>query len=168
MMPAAGINVSFQNLCDSINVATASTTAYQLFDFVRILRVSAWAEGAIGTNATITLNFSGQTVGSTGDQDQWTDTQMGIQPAYVSAKPSVRATASSWQAGNTNSGNAFGISASVSGIIDVECEFKISEAYVPATVQNAPSGVSAGQVYYRSLNGAANGTWTPVGVVNVD
>ncbi len=167
VMPAVGVNITFQNICDTINVATAATTAYQLFDFVRVIRVEIWCEGAIGTNATVTLNFSGQTAGITGDQDQWTDTQMGIQPAHVVARPSRRCTASMWQPGSS-ANNAFGVTATVAGIIDVELEFKISEAYIPQTVQNAPSGLSAGNIYYRSLNGVANGAFIPQGVVNVD
>lgn len=166
-LPAAGYSITYQNICDSINVATATTTAYQLFDFVKVEKVEMWAETSLGTTANMSLNFLGQSPGSVGDQDAWADSSMGIQPAYISARPSPKATASTWQAGS-NSGTAFSVNSNVIGIIDVVVSFKVNEQYLAATVQHAPSGLSAGNIYYRSLDGAALGAFTPQGVNNVD
>lgn len=166
-LATGGHNITYINLCDAINVATAATTAYQLFDFVRVVGVEMWTIAAVGLNATLTLNFSGQTPGLVGDSDQYTDTSMGIEPAHIRARPSPKCTASTWQPGS-NSGTAFSVKSDTAGIIDVILQYRVNEAYLPATVANAPAGLSAGNIYYRSLDGVALGTFTPLGVVNVD
>jgi hypothetical protein len=152
---------SFQYLLDTINVATSATEAYDLFDAVRVNAVEVWAAPVQGAAPQqVALEFAGVTVGASGDGRLFSDSSMGIEPAHVRGIPSRLSQAAQWQP--TSSWTAFTITAPVASVIDVDMSFRTVQSAAPVPVLSAPVGATAGQLYYRGLDGnAAAGTQTP-------
>jgi hypothetical protein len=152
---------SFQYLLDLINVATSATVAYDLFDAVRVNAVEVWAAPVQGAAPQqVALEFAGITVGASGDGRLFSDSSMGIEPAHVRGVPSKLSQAAQWQP--TSSWTAFTLTAPVASVIDVDLSFRTVQSAVPVAVLSAPVGATAGQLYYRGLDGnAAAGTQVP-------
>jgi hypothetical protein len=147
------LGISYRNLLDSILVATTATAGAQLFDLVKIRRVEMWCYNPSGV-ATITLQFVGRTDGLIGDDKSHTDTSMGLEPAYLSAKPDARSQASQFQQSNT--AVAFNIYCPIATVVDLHLSFRTAMEGVSATsVQQALVAGSAGLVYYRGFDGLA-------------
>jgi hypothetical protein len=148
-------NITYQNLLDTILLATSATAVYDAFLAVKIRRIRLWAVPVIGNATTVTVIFSGATIGLVGDQQVHTDTSMGIQPASVSARPSRRSLASDFQLSSANT--AFQVECPSGTVIDVELTFR--GAYgVPVLAQNVAVGALTGGVYLRGLDGLAVAT----------
>lgn len=158
---AAGTtSVTFQNLLDTYLVATSATAVANVFQTVKIRCVEAWALPVIGGASTITLEYSGTTGSILGDQQTHMDTSMGVSPAHVKARPSVRCLAANYQI--ANAGTAFLIIAPAGTVVDVHLTFRGQFAGTLAA-QNASVGATAGCFYLRGLDGLAAATtnWTP-------
>ncbi len=148
---------TFQNLLDTMLVATTATTGFDLFQAVRVRRVRVWAVPVIGGSASVSVEFAGSTTGVVGDQSIHSDTSMGIQPAHVDARPSVRSLASDYQVSSASV--AFNIQHPAGAVIDVELSFRGNTFGIAATAaQNALVGATAGVVYLRGLDGLATAT----------
>lgn len=169
--------ISFQDLCDSIWVAATATTGFQLFDYVRINSVDLYASSGSSSPASVCCIFSGTTTGVLGSGEAKQDTAVATDVAHVHAVPSKRSLASMWQAGSTNSvcmrlssySNAAATKVALPCVVDVDLSFKMSDLVAAQAVANAPSGATAGEVYYRSLDGTAgnSGPFVPLGMANV-
>jgi len=153
---AAQTAITFQNLLDTILVATTATAGTDLFQAVRIRRVRAWAVPALGTSASISVEFSGVTAGIVGDQAIHTDTSMGIQPAHVDARPTARSLAADFQL--SSSANAFLIMCPAGTVVDVELDYRSQYLFANAACQNALVAATAGVQYLRGLDGLAIAT----------
>jgi hypothetical protein len=132
-------------------VATSATVGYDLFEMVRIHRVTVWAQAALGTPTTVAIKYNT----TTGDQTIHTDTSLGVKPAFVSARPSNKSLAAFFQL--SGAGAAFQITAPAGSIIDVQCSFKTT-SLAPVMAQNALVGATVGEFYYRGLDGLAAAT----------
>ncbi len=108
--------ITFQNLLDTICVATSAVAPYDLFTFVKVRRLRLWALPLIGGAATVGVVFSGTTTGVVGDQKTHTDTSMGIEPAYLDVAPSNESLASKFQVSSANT--AFSVTVPVGAVID--------------------------------------------------
>jgi hypothetical protein len=139
---------SFQNLLDAILIATTAIAGTDLFDLVKINKVEVWGQAALGTPSTVSVTF----MTTTGDRSIHTDTSLGIKPAHCIGKPSGQSLASFFQA--SGGGNVFKITAPAGSIIDVSCFFKTANA-VPVAAANALVGATAGDLYFRGLDGLA-------------
>jgi len=149
---AAGTtNITFQNLLDTILVATSATTAADLFEAVRVNSLEVWAIAALGTPATVSLAFDGVSVGAAGDQKQHTDTSMGIEPAHVRAKPDRLTQAGQFQ--GSSALTAFIVTAPAGSVIDVSVTLRQPVQGSAVSSQNVLVGATAGAVYYRALDG---------------
>jgi len=148
---AAVLNFTFQNLLDTILVATGATTAADLFEAVRVNSVEMWAIAALGTPATVICVYSGLTVGAAGDQKTHTDTSMGVEPAHVKARPDPLTQAGQFQGSSAN--NAFFLHVPAGIIIDVSMTFRQPVQGAAIASQNVLVGAVAGAVYYRGLDG---------------
>lgn len=149
---AATTTVTFQNLLDTLLVATTATAGTDLFQTVKIRRVRIWGIGALGATSTaVTLEFSGVTTGLVGDQCIHTDVAMGVQPAYVDARPSPKALCSEYQL--SSAANAFVMTVPVGAVIDLDLSFRSQFGTVNAAAQNALVGATAGTQYIRGLDG---------------
>jgi len=148
---AALTNITFQNLLDTVLVATSATTAADLFEAVRVNSVELWAIAALGTPATVILAFDGMTVGAAGDQKTHTDTSMGVEPAHVRAQPDKLTQAGQFQTSSANV--AFILDVPAGTVIDVSMTLRQPVFGTVVASQNVLVGATAGAVVYRGLDG---------------
>jgi hypothetical protein len=141
-----------QNVLDTVLIATTATVGYNLFDIFRVRQVEVWGQAALGTPSTITLLFAQN---ATGDQSIHTDTSLGVKPAYVKAVPSDRSLASFFNV--TSNATLFLVSAPAGSILDLSCDFRTTNSQATAA-QNALVAATAGELYYRGLDGVAIAT----------
>lgn len=164
------IGVSYQNLLDTILVATTATQLYQLFQAVRIRAVSVWAPLPIqGTNnargvATAVVAFQPNPTSSVDDGDNAVheDTSAGMRPAYVCARPAPRSGAALWNASGTET--AFSVTCSPGAIIEVHADYRNQLGLIASVgAAQSGSGAIAGRLYLRGLDGLAAATtaWPP-------
>jgi hypothetical protein len=159
---AATTAISFQNLLDTIILATTNVLGYDVFDIVRIRSVEVWSQSAIGTPSTVTVSYST----ATGDRSIHTDTSLGIKPAYIKAVPSAKSLASFWQV--SAAGVAFTVTCPAGSVVDVSLSYKTSEI-APVAANAALVAANVGDIFYRGLDGLAlAGTnFPPINGVNV-
>jgi len=153
---AVSTSVTFQNLLDTLLVATTATAGTDLFQTVKIRRVRLWASPLLGSAVSVSVEFSGQTAGAVGDQAIHNDTSMGIQPAHVDARPAPRCLASNYQLSST--AVAMSLQGPAGMVVDVELTFRSQYVAVNAAAQNALVGATAGSQYLRGLDGLAVAT----------
>lgn len=160
-------NVTYQNLLDTMLVATSATAVYEIFDVVRIRAVELWAASTtLGTPLTVGVQFNGEfTGGLSGDGRIISDTVMGTEPAHVLAKPDKRSASFQWNASTIIV--ACTLTVPTGAIIDFDLEFKNSVS-APQLAQNVAVGATVGQFYYRGLDGVAYATtkFGPITIVN--
>jgi hypothetical protein len=156
------LSITFQNLMDTMLVATSATVGYDVFDVVKVKFVEMWQE-RISSNSPISIScsFPGQSGAVAGDGKIVSDTALGIEPAHVFARPAKFAGASLWQGNNALV--AFSLASQVGTVVDVCVVFKNAADVAPLGSQNALVGASAGQFYYRGLDGLGIATtkYTP-------
>jgi len=157
--------VTYENLLDAWFVAGTATTAYQLFDFVKIRRVTVRAmgvpSGQIMGSALVGVEFPGLVGGQFGSGKQRVGSGVGTTvPAYVSVKPDLQSQAAQYQPSTANA--AFivravdGLRTGIYGaIIDVEVSYKNSGDISPAAVTTARAGLTAGNLYFGGIDGLA-------------
>jgi hypothetical protein len=166
------ITVSYQNLLDSWLIAGSATAGYQLFDFVKIKRVTVRAMGVgypyvsastvVAPTVTVGIDFPGLVAGALGGGKQVSDTALGTtRPAFCTLKPDPRSQQAQYQP--SSSVTAFvvrfvdGANAPnpVAGaVVDVDCVFRNSADVNPAAVASAISGAQPGAIYFGGLDGA--------------
>lgn len=153
--------ITFRNLLDTWLVATTATTGADLFFAVKIRKVEIWALPILGVATNVGVAFSGVTAGAVGDLKYHTDTSMGVQPAHVSARPSAKALASTFQL--SSAAIAMDLQLPSGAVIDMHLSF-IGTFANPVNAQNALVGAGAGATYVRGLDGLAIATtkFTPV------
>jgi len=150
---AAYTTITYQNILDTILVATSTTTGSDVFQAVKVRRVEIWGMPAIGSAGTVSVEFSGAVAGSQGDQQIHTDTSMGVQPAHVAAKPSRQSLASMYQ--TSSSAAAFNVRVLAGSVVDVHVTFRGHFAS-NISAQNALALATAGAFYLRGLDGLSN------------
>jgi hypothetical protein len=150
---AFNAGLSYQNLLDTIDIATSATALSNLFHQVKIRKIEVWSIAALGTPTSVSIQYNngGQT-GMYGDAKFHTDTSMGIEPAYVSAKPLANSFPDLYQVSNADI--AFTLECSAGSVIDISLTFRQRNA---ASVGTANVGVAltTGQLYFRGLDGLA-------------
>lgn len=166
-------NFTYQNLLDTQLVATSATAVYDLFDAVKIHRVSAYAfTNGVNGPCTVTISGPSGNAGLDGDTRTKSDTGIGQEPAVVHFVPDRRSTMGQWQA--SSSTVAFRISttspptAGTQVVVDVDCTFRNVESLSPNGA-TAGVGLVMGQWYYRGLDGlpAASSAWLPLGIERI-
>jgi len=146
--------ISYQNLLDTVLLAVSATSGFDVFDAVRINSVEAWGIAAIGTPATVSVVFNGETVGAAGDQKLHTDTSMGIEPAHVKARPDRLTQAGQYQASTANT--AFTIAGPSGMVVDLSVSFRQPMQGQAVACQNALVGADTGAIFYRGLDGKSS------------
>lgn len=149
---AASTNITFADILDCIGIATTAIAGYELFDLVRIKRLDVWGIASLGTPSTISVVYSGTTAGSVGDVSLHTDTSLGFEPAFVSARPGGRSLASMFQP--YTAGTAFTITCPAGAVVDLHVTFRDVPGEGTA-LQAALVGATVGSIFYRGLDGAA-------------
>jgi hypothetical protein len=156
---AIDLGITFQNLLDTILMATTAVQVADLFYAVRVKAVEVWANPAVGTTQTVSVIYAGVSTGAIGDQSTHTDTSMGIQPAHVRAVPVARSLAANFQ--SSSSDLAFILQCPSASVVDVELSF--TGAFNSSVIaQHAAVGAAPGAVLLRGLDGVATaGTQIP-------
>lgn len=152
--------ITWLNILDLMLVSATATVGYDLFDQARLNFIEVWANNVIGSApASLTVQFPTLVLGQIGDGKVHSDTSVGILPAHIKCAPSKNSQASQWQVSSANT--AFLLSCPVGTVIDVDISFK-TNSNTPVASANALVGGSAGEVYYRALDGlAVAGTQLP-------
>lgn len=163
--------VTFANLLDAWFLAGTATTAYQLFDFVKIRKVvvrcmaGPYTTGSgIMPTANVGIEFPGLVGGQFGSGKQKVGTGVGFDtPAYVELSPDRMSQVAQYQPSTANPAFVVratdGLRIAVYGaVIDVWVSYKNSGDISPAAVTTARAGMTSGQIYFGGLDG--------LGVVN--
>jgi len=162
---AFGGNITYQNLLDTLCIATTAIAPFALFQFVKVKQLELWSIAALGTASTLTCSFDGSTAGSQGDLVTHTDVSMGIQPAHLRVRPKLDTLASKYQP--SSAAVAFYLDIPIGTILDVSLSFKGSAFGSARAAQNASVGATVGQTFWRGLDGvavAASSFLVPLGV----
>lgn len=167
-------SITFNSLANSIIIATSATAGVCLYDAVRIKSVEITATPAQGTYGTVRVSWPGVTVGTTGSTNYRSSTSDGILPAYVKMSPPRGSQAGQWQPAASGA-VAFTLSSLLQGTtalictVYVDVEFAMNEDVGSLAAGNALLAATAGQVYYRGLDGLAIATtqFYPLGVIYV-
>ncbi len=161
------VGVTYNNLLDAWFIAGTPTTGYQLFDYIKVRRVTVWGIAGNGANstfangaATVSVEFPGLVLGSFGGGKTVTDSTLGnARPACVSLRPDPGSQSAQWQASSNNT--AFVVRASdyagaalTGAIIDVECSWRNNPDVNPVTIASAIAGAVSGNLYYGGIDGA--------------
>jgi hypothetical protein len=161
-------SVTYADLLDLYLVATSATAVYDVFDAVKINFVEIWsAPVSFGAPLSCALEFNGgTTAGIVGDARAFSDTSMSGEPAHIKCVPSPKSSTGMW---NESSGNtAWTMTTAVNAIIDVDVSFR-NLISPPQLGQVVAVGATAGQFYYRGLDGVATATTKyPAITVNAD
>jgi len=156
-------NITFQNLLDTWLLSTTAVAPFDVFSAVKVRKIEIWAIPILGLATTVTASFDGTVAGLVGDQAVHTDTSMGVQPAHIVCRPSMKSTASDYQISSVNS--AFNLVVPTGAVVDVSLTFKQSFLIAPLAAQNASVGATVGAISLRGLDGLAVATtkFTTVG-----
>ncbi len=144
------VNITYNNLLDSILFAATATQGNQVFESVRIVYVEMWHCPMSSAIATVSVEFNGLIAGFVGDQVLHNDSSMGTRPAHVKARPARKSMAASFQPSSASS--AFQLTAPSGTVVDVCLEFR-GQFNFATPVANALVGASPGAVYLRGLDG---------------
>jgi len=161
------LGVTFYNLLDTWIIAGTATAGYQLWDYVKIRRVTVRAciqIGGAGNTATPTctvdVEFPGLVAGAQGSGIVRSSTSMSpMCPAIASARPGPKSLAGMWQPSSNDTAFVFRAldqlgGAIVGAIVDVELSFKNNPLVAPQTIASAIAAATPGQIYFGSLDGA--------------
>lgn len=149
--------ISFTDILNTIGVASSATVGYNLYDFVKIVRVRAWGIAALGTPSTVSICFSNDVnSGYIGDGRIHSDTSLGFSPAYVNAKPDPKSFSAIYQTVGAEY-TAFTVTCPAGSIIDLDVHFRDQSGQGTAAT-NALVGATVGALYYRGLDAIAIAT----------
>ncbi len=158
------VGVTAQNLLDAWFIAGTATTAYTLFDFVKVKSVTirALPSATTGGVTNVAVEFFGVTVGAASGGNQKMNTSLGYDmPSYVKVKPGPKAQAGQFLPNTTAS--LFTVRASdvnanplTGAIIDVKVVYRNSADVNPAALGTARTGLTPGHLYFGSLDGATD------------
>ncbi len=161
------LGVSFYNLLDTWIIAGTASTGYQLWDYVKIRRVTVRACIQIGSGGntavptcTVDVEFPGLVAGAQGSGRVKSSTSMSpMAPAIASLTPGPKALAGMWQPSSNDTAFVFRAVDQLGGaivgcIVDVELSFKNNPIVAPQTIASAISAATPGQIYFGSLDGA--------------
>jgi len=167
---AGSVAITTTNLLDAWYLAGTATNAYQLFDFVRLKRVTirgmavaldrvAGSVNASPPSCTVAIEFFGLVAGSLSGGKQKSDTSLGYMvPAMVTLVPDPKSSMALFQQA---SGNALFVVRAVDQsanplqgcVIDVEVVYRNSADVNPAALATARAGMQPGALYFNGLDG---------------
>lgn len=158
--------IGSSNLLGLLKMAATSTTAYALFNAVRIKRVSVWAPPASDlVPVTASLEYSiGTGAGNIGNRPRvYSDTSVGsTRVAAVSAAPDKQSAAAMWQLRSsslTTNGAVFTLNGPLNTIVDVELDAVLQNGETAPGATGA-TGATAGLIYADYLDNG--GLLTPL------
>ncbi len=157
-------SVTPQNLLDAWFLAGTATTAYQLFDFVRVKSVTMRSipSATAGNVSNLAVEFYGISGSSITGGKQKMNTSLGYDtPAYVTLKPDPKSLAADFQPSNSTAlfiVRATDVNANPlpGTIIDIAVVYRNSGDVNPAALGTARAGLTPGNLYFGGLDGAVD------------
>jgi len=166
-------SISSAKLCALLCVGVTSTTVYQLFEQVRIRKISLWSSVQQTTGLylprTVSIEMSGVGNGQQGSALKDCDMSVGAtRVARACIKPRTNMQGAQWQNGNvTTPPLLFTLIAGGGSVCDIELDVVFTgDARVGQVSVTGPATV--GQVYWLALDNNAGGnlsssnTWSPM------
>jgi len=154
----APISVLATDLVGLMVYSTGATTSVNIFENVRLKRISIWSTPG-GTTSTVTssqsvaIDWNG-TVGPTGHRVS--DTSLGgAYGAYVTSKPPAGSLAGFWL-DNSTSGNVCQLTVNLGDILDFQIEYTLADSGSLASTVTAMVGATTGRFYLRSPAAASS------------
>ncbi len=159
--PLVNTVIGSANLLGLLKMAATTTTAYALFNAVRIKKVSVWAPPASDlVPVTGSLEYSiGTGAGNIGNRPRvYSDTSVGsTRVAAVAAAPDKNSAAAMWQLRSsslTTNGAVFTLNGPLNTIVDVELDVVIQNGETPAGATGT-TAATVGQIYADYLDNGA-------------
>lgn len=161
------LGVTFYNLLDTWIIAGTATTGYQLWDYVKVKRVTVRVGSQIGgagatqtPSSTCEVEFPGLVAGAQGSGIVKSCTSLTpFVPAFVTLSPGAKSLAGMWQPSSNDTAFVIravdNVGAAILGaIVDVELSFKNNPIVAPQAIASAISGATPGQIYFGNMDGA--------------
>lgn len=145
--------ITAKYILDLMFIATSSSAGYCLWDAFRVRFVEIRYGGTSPVPLYAAIQYVGNSGGTQGDYRNHSATSMGVTPMLIHAAPAKNSTASTWQ-GNTNS-VVMELDLPQSAIVDLVFDVRTDDRQTPTAVTYAVVGATAGQLYYRGLDGVA-------------
>jgi len=149
------LNVTVGNLLDMLLVATSATAGVSLLESIKLDRIKIWSPS---TSAFVpnTVQLTWGSIGSVSDGRNNTivDTSMSTKSAHVSARPPREEQPSFWHNDSTRNLVMFILGCNANSIVQIDFRATV-QPNSQVSVTNALVGATAGQVYYRGLDGLA-------------
>jgi hypothetical protein len=142
------------NFLETILLATTATVPFRVFDALKIRSIKVWSAAALGTPTTVAVVFLGNGQNGAADRKIFTDTSLGVKPAFVNAIPDSGSSLRLWQGSTSNMLIEF--TAPAGSIIDVVMDLRNDNTAAAAT--NGSAGATVGGIFYRGLDGLAAAT----------
>jgi hypothetical protein len=166
-------NISAAKLCALISVGVTSTTVYQLFEQVRIRKITLWSSVSQTTGTfvprTVSIELSGTGNGSQGSELKCCDMSVGAtRVAKACIKPRINMQGAQWQNGNvTTPPLLFTLIAGGGAVCDIELDCVVTgDSRVGLVTVTGPA--TPGQPYWLALDNNAGGNlstsdnWSPM------
>lgn len=152
--------VNANDLLNLMVMATTATTSGRLIETIRIRKIEMWAPMAsdlIPVTASVEFTTSAALqIGA--KRELHSDTSMGaMRCAYVAAKPSPLSAAGQWVPSDGNTWEYMLLNCPDNTIIDLHVTMVLKNTEATST-GTAPTGATAGRVYYGCLTGSSSET----------
>jgi hypothetical protein len=170
---AGAQSIQIADLQDAVVVATAATTAYRLFDAIRIKKIEIWAAAAAGSNTAVLLEElqSSASFLMASKSRSIEDMVVGTaRAAHIVYKPSAGSIQGNWISANISAAvNILTVTAPAGAVMDFTFDYTLADGnQAPTAGATAISGATAGQVYTRAFGVSSSTTaWAPVGLLTL-
>lgn len=158
------VSVTNYTLGAACGVSAATTTsAYSLFQAIRLSKVEAWSPtGTSTTAATCSLLWVATSGNNFAPNAEISDTSINVsEPAHIVCRPPSKSLASDWVQCSTVLCTLFNFTGPVGTIVDVHCVGILNDSTTVPTSITAV-GATVGLVYYQPMDGDG-GSYTPLG-----
>ncbi len=156
--------VSIQSIFDVLCVAATTTSAYQLVDAFKLLRIDIWGNpsGAATATSFISIEDTLHIAGLGGPTRRVSDESMGTaRPSHVSWRPHRDSLLSKWISDSTTD-DALQITCPQGSVIDVHMSLTLQDgSSAPVAVGHAVAGATVGQMYVRAFNSNGSNNIVP-------
>jgi len=167
---AAGVSETISGLAlgDLFCTTPTAITGAQLASHYRIRAVEIWGPMAADlVPVTVTIEWSGSSLGGLGQSIRHSDTSMGsATPAHVKTRPPQTTQASQWMVSTTNQA-ILTLSYPANAVIDLTYEAVLHDSATVTLVTGAVAGATVGATYVRALNSPVNNNLVPIGLSTI-
>jgi len=154
------VTITAQNIGDTQLIATSATQGYALFSAWKLRSVRMWAvPNTVGNPVQIAFEwFQNNGYGFSSRPVLHSCSSMGLDsPAVIFVKPEKTSLQAYWQTAGGGA-NFFTITCPPGTIIEVTLDCAMTDGTANAALQNPIAGATAGEFYYRGLDGVALAT----------